>query len=312
MELQQLITFMHVAELGSVSRAADRLGIAQPALSRQIRSLEAELGTALFRRHGRGMVPNDVALRLLAPAGEILDRLADMRSLARSASDSLTGRVRIGMTPTVAEIMTVPVTTRLKAEHPDIALSISSAFSGHLLDWLKRGDLDCCVSYDPEISLSVRTQSILRETMMLVDASTSGLVDGVSVDFADVVRRPLVLPSSLHGLRRIVDECAARAGVTLAPAIEADSLSGIIDLVAAGLGATILPLAPVYRQVCAGQLAVAPIHDPTPSRNVVLAYPADRPIDPATRYVGATFASLATNLVETGVWAGQLLNGDPV
>jgi len=310
MDIAQLRTLIHVAELGSASKAADRLGIAQPALSRQIRMMEAELKAPLFTRHGRGMVLTDLGRRILASANTILEEVDTIRRLAEEGSTSFSGRVRLGMTPTVAEIMTVPLARRVKQEHPHISLCISSAFSGHILDWLKREELDCCVSYDADGKGAVRARPILTEDLLLVGNGTHGLSMKRSMAFAELAREPLVLPSPLHGLRQIVDACAARAGVELSPQLEADSLSSMIDLVREGFGYAILPLAPIYNRVSSGELSAAPLRDPAPTRRVVMTYPADRPVSPATRYVGDAFAAIAAELIEQGVWAGRLTLGE--
>lgn len=307
MEISQLKTLIHVAELGSISKAADRLGIAQPALSRQIRMLESELKAPLFIRHGRGMVPTELGRQVLAPAGEVLSRLDEIRQLSEQGRKSFLGRVRFGMTPTVAEIMSVPLAEQVRAAHPRLSLCFSSAFSGHLLDWLKREEVDCCVSYDPEATGAIRTRPILIETLMAVGNPESGLDPDRPVPFADLASRDTVLPSPLHGLRRIADQCAARAGVRLMPTLEADSFGAMIDLVRVGMGITILPLAPIYNRIKAGELTAAPLVDPVPSRRVVMTYPSDRPISPATRFTGETFARIAAQLVEQGIWAGQLI-----
>lgn len=310
MELSQLKTLIHIAELGSVSKAADRLGIAQPALSRQIRALEAELKAPLFIRHGRGMVLTDLGRSLLGPATIILEEIDHIRRLADEGRSALAGRVRLGMTPTVAEVMTVPLARRIAQTHPQIALCLSSAFSGHILDWLKRDLLDCCVSYDAEATGAVRTRPILIEQLLLVGSAGRGLRMEQPVRFAALAHEPLILPSPLHGLRRILDDGAARAGIGLSPQLEADSLNSMINLVRDGFGSTVLPLAPIYDRVAAGELCVAPLTDPEPTRRVVMTYPADRPVSPATRFTGESFAAIAADLIERGIWAGRVIGQD--
>jgi DNA-binding transcriptional LysR family regulator len=308
MELAQLRTLIHVAELGSLSRTAERLGIAQPALSRQIRLLEAELGAPLFVRHGRGMVLTDLGRRILEPAGGVLTRLEEIRQLADRGHDSHVGRVHFGMTPTVAEVMTVPLAVAVRQAHPGLNLRISSAFSGHLLDWLKREDLDFCVSYDPDATGAVRTTPILLESLLLVGNADCDLSMDRPIDFVRLEGQNLVLPSPRHGLRRIVDNFADRAGIALNPAIEMDAFGAMIDLVESGFGMTILPLAPIYARIGAKLLRAAPLENPAPTRRVAITYPADRAITPATRYVGETFRRIVADLVRRGIWAGRLLS----
>jgi LysR family transcriptional regulator, nitrogen assimilation regulatory protein len=311
MDINQIKILIHVAELGSISKAADRLGIAQPALSRQIRLMEAELGSPLFTRHGRGMILTDLGKQVLDPASEILMKLDQIRDLATAGRQAVGGRVRFGMAPTVAEIMTVPLACALRDQYPDVSLCIRSAFSGHLIEWLRRDEIDCLVSYDPDKNAGLRTAPIMIEKLLLVGNNECGLSLDQGVSFRELAQIPLVLPSPMHGLRVIVDGCAAKAGVLLTPLIEADSFGSMLDLVREGFGMTILPLGPINRLVQSGQLTAAKLVEPTPSRQLVIAYPTDRPVSRATRAAGDVFAAVTTHLVDRGVWAGRVLaDGD--
>src|SRR5215203_1405774 len=109
MDFGQLKTLIHVAELGSISKAADRLNIAQPALSRQIQLLEKELGVPLFERHGRGMVITETGRDVLEHAARIMTEIEAIRSSVSGTMSSYRGVVTVGTTPTVASIVTVPL-----------------------------------------------------------------------------------------------------------------------------------------------------------------------------------------------------------
>ncbi|MCO5091432.1 LysR substrate-binding domain-containing protein [Bosea sp. (in: a-proteobacteria)] len=309
MDIAQLKTLIHVAELGSLSRASERLHIVQPALSRQIRQLESELGVQLFERHGRGMVITDIGREVLEHASRILAEMEAIRSATGSSGTSLRGTVKVGTTPTVAEIVTVPLVSRLRETHPQLGIRLASAFSGHLLDWLQRGELELAVSYDPKPQRSLRIVPVMLEELMLVSAGRGELPIGGPRRFSDLVNVSLILPSPHHGLRMIVDECARQVGISLRAQIEADSFGAMIDLVRNGFGSTVLPLAPIYGLVQAGSVHAYPLVDPTPSRRLVLAYPADRPISPAARFVGETFTQIAADLVRRDIWIGRVLSG---
>ncbi|CCE97016.1 LysR substrate-binding domain-containing protein [Sinorhizobium fredii] len=308
MDVVQLKTLIHVAELGSLSKAADRLHIAQPALSRQIRLLEKELGVFLFERHGRGMVITDVGREVLEHATRVMFELEAIRNSVAEGRRTFRGMVVMGMTPTVAEIMTVPLVNEIKKAHPELSIRVLSAFSGHLLDWLQRGELELAVSYDPEPLRSLRIKPIMIENLMYVSADKEHPLNlDVPVPFAELGKVELVLPSPRHGLRGIVEACAREAGVELKTSVEADSFGAMIDLVRNGFGATVLPLAPIYSLVNAGHLSAAPLVDPTPARKLVMAHSADRPVSPAARFVGETFRNIAADLVARDVWIGHMI-----
>ncbi|MGY4257724.1 LysR family nitrogen assimilation transcriptional regulator [Bradyrhizobium sp. USDA 4516] len=311
MDIAQLKTLIHVAELGSLSKAADRLQVAQPALSRQIRLLEKELGTRLFDRHGRGMVITDAGREVLERAVTIMSQMDEIRVMAASGHSSYRGTVMIGMTPTVSEIVSVPLVRRIKNSHPELGIRLLSAFSGHLLDWVQRGELDVAVTYNPQPLKSLRIVPVLMEDLFQISPGKLRQTSSKAVEFKRLAGERLVLPSRGHGLRGIVEEGARSAAIDLHISVEADSLGAMVDLVRNGFGATILPLAPIYDQVKQGILSAAPIVQPAPVRKLVLAYSADRPASPAAGFVGRTFVEIATDLVKRDIWIGRLLEGAP-
>lgn len=306
MDVNQLRTLIHVAELGSLSKAADRLNIAQPALSRQVRLLEQELGVALFERHGRGMVVTEVGTLIANHAAEIMKKMDDIRMAAVTGSDEYAGHVSVGVTPTIAEMVMVPLVSRIRTRHPKLALRFSSAFSGHLLDWLHRDELDVVLSYDPPPMRSLRILPVMVETLVLVEAAGEERPPA-PLAFSALASMPLVLPSVRHGLRGILDRCATEAGVTLNPPIEADSFGAMLDLVRWGHGATVLPLASVFRHVQNGDFAVRRLVHPTPQRKLVVAFSSDKAISPAARMVGSVFVEIAKELTAKGEWSGEML-----
>lgn len=307
MDIVQLKTLIHVAELGSLSKAADRLNIAQPALSRQVRLLEQELGAPLFDRHGRGMIITEAGRNVLDHAARIMLELESLRSSVSKKRAVLRGEVSIGMTPTIAQIMTVPMVRSIRENAPDLAMRFSSAFTGYLIDWVRRGELDVAFSYDPQPSRSLRTTPLIMESLMLVGAVGDRLLIDQPVPFSQLAGVDLVLPKPPHGLRVIMDDCAMKAGIELTTTLEVDSYGPMIELVKAGVGMTVLPLAPIFEMVQSGVLTAAPLTDPAPERRLALVYSADRAVSPAARFVGECFSEIAADLVTRGIWSGRLL-----
>ncbi len=306
MEISQLRTLIHVAELGSLSRAADRLHIAQPALSRQIRLLEEELGVRLFARHGRGMVLTEQGEHVLQHALRVMVELEEIRA---SVSDDapLRGHVAIGMPPTVSDILAEPLVSAFREAHPEATLRIVSAYSGYLLDWMHRAEIDAAILYDPRSSRTLRIQPLLEEVMFLIGPPDSGLSLDVPVQFAVLGQLRLLLPSSGHGLRAIVDRCAAEQGMRLDIPVEADSYSTLKTLVRKGHGFTILPKAPIHGDIMQGHVRAAPLLDPAPVRRLVMAYPNDRPVTRLARFAGQVIATNVALMVDREVWQGRKL-----
>ena len=307
MDVPQLRTILHVAELGSLSKAADRLRIAQPALSRQVRLLEEELGIRLFDRHGRSMVVTDAGKEVLRHAQRIMQELDEIRATVADEDAPLRGHVSIGMPPTVSDILSVPLVTAFQARHPEAKLRIVSAYSGYLLDWLHRGELDVAIMYETPPVRSLRMEPLLEEVLFLIGPPGSSLMPDQAVPFAEVAALKLFLPSLGHGLRTILEQSAQIAGCRLDVPVEADSYSTLKNLVESGHGYTILPLAPIHRDVLVGRLVYAPIEGPTLSRCLMLTYPTDRATPRLARFAGNVMTATASDLVRSGVWSGRLL-----
>lgn len=309
MDLRQLTTFLQVAELGSLGRASDRLRIAQPALSRQMRLLEDELKVALFTRHGRGMQLTPAGERLRGSAAAILRQVEEARTDVMDAAGAVRGRVVFGLPPTVGGILATRLIERALAVYPDITLRVVQAFSGYLIEWLQRGEVDIAVVYAGPPATGVRQSPLLSETLSFVAAPRPGLAPHHAVTFAEVAAERLVLPGPQHGLRQLIDAVAAQQGLALNVAVEADDLQVLKDLALRGLGGTILPLAAVRQDVRAGALAAAPIVDPPLSRKLVMAEALGRPVSNATRAFGSLLRAEVTEMVRDGIWDGQLLKG---
>lgn len=311
MEIAQLRTLMHVAETGSLSKASDRLNIAQPALGRQIRMLEAELGVRLFDRHGRGMMITEAGREVLKRAARIMTELDEIKACAGDASAPLKGNISIGLPPTVSEIISVPLIEEFRKTHPEVTVGLSSAYSGYVLDWLQRGDIDIAVLYDPRATRVLRSRPLLQENLFVIGPADANFSPETAMPFAALASQRLLLPSRGHGLRETVERFAAECEVPLDVTVEANSFNTLKDLVSNGHGWTILPFAPIHGDVMAGRLSAAPLVDPVPVRRLVLAYLADRPATRLARFAGDTIEKIATDLIGRGIWSGKLLVGEP-
>jgi DNA-binding transcriptional LysR family regulator len=307
MELSQLRTLISVAELGSLSKAAERMRVAQPALSRQMRMLEKELGVALFTRHGRGMELTEHGRETLKHASRIVAELDEIRASATDADAPLSGQISIGLPPTVAETISVPLAAVVAKAHPAVTLRLANAYTAYLVEWLQRGDLDLAVLYDPRPARALRTRPLLLESLFVIGPPDAGFSIVRAMPFKALDGKRLLLPGVRHGLRTIVDRCAADAGVALDVKVEADSYATLKELVRHGHGWTILPLAPIHDEVVGGALTAAPLIDPAPSRRLVLSFTADRPMSRLARFAGRTIVDIVAERVERADWAGQLL-----
>ncbi|MDE2198773.1 MAG: LysR family transcriptional regulator [Rhodospirillales bacterium] len=310
MDLRQLTTFLHVAELGSLSKASERLRIAQPALSRQVRLLEEELGVPLFLRHGRGMTLTAAGDRLRARASGILRQLDETRADLLQEAAAVRGKVVFGLPPTVSAVLSTRLIERVLSAYPEVTLRVVQAFSGYLLDWLQSGEVDIAVVYAGLPVTGVRQAPLLMEMLHFVTPAGTGLSPHQAVPFPEIARERLVLPGPSHGLRRLVEAEAAQQGIILRVAVEADDLQVLKDLTRKRLGSTVLPLAAVHAEVAVGQLCAAPIVEPPLSRRLSVATALGRPVSNAVACFGRELRDEVGAMVREGVWLGHLLDGD--
>ncbi|MCA9533363.1 MAG: LysR family transcriptional regulator [Myxococcales bacterium] len=288
MNIDQLHAFLHVAELGSQSRAAERLHVTQPALSRRLRELEASLGVALFRRTGRGvaLTPAGAELRRrAAPLVGELDRLA--QDLAAD-SGVLRGEVRLATPPSVGVELAGEVVAQMRSEHPEVKLCVSVALTGEIREGLLRGELDLGVLYHPVASAQLHTEPLFREELALVSRpSQQPGSEGVPVSLREALGLPLILPARQHGLRALLELHALRLGLVLDVVVEANSLRLLSDLVSRGLGHTLLPARAVQDELRAGRLCTTRLRGSGLRRESVLCSSRDRPLAASALEVAA-------------------------
>ena len=243
MDLRQLEYFVRVAELGSFTRAAVELEVAQPALSRQVRLLEVELRQTLLVRNGRGAVPTEAGQILLEHGRGILHQVQRARDDLGRLRGGLSGRVALGVPSSVARVLAVPLTREFRQAMPDAKLSISEALSAGLQDGLANGRLDIAVLYNAQPSRELDVTPLVEEDLLLVRARPPGLQEDPPpgpVALAEVAKLPLVIPSRPNAIRMHVESALAEIGARPNVALEIDGVTAILDLVLDGAGCAIL------------------------------------------------------------------------
>jgi LysR family nitrogen assimilation transcriptional regulator len=304
MDLKRLRYFVCVSELGSFTLAARHLRIAQPALSRHIRQLEAECGSQLLRRNGRGAELSEVGRTVLDHARSVLQQIDRLETGLKAVKGAPAGAVNLGLPPSVSMILVEPLFHRVRRDYPGIRLHISEAFSGDVREWLVGGRLDIGVLYSPGRAANLVGQHLLIEDLFLCCAPEMFNDAQAEMTLAEAITAPLVLPSRPHGLRVLVDSLCAERGLTPDVVLELDSMATIKLLVAEGTVATILPFCGVYREVGDGKLIARRIVRPSVTRTLIIGETVRRPKTPATTAVVKCLREEVERLVAAGLWTG--------
>ena len=280
MDLKQLEYFVRVAELGGFTRAALALGVAQPALSRQVRLLEVELRQNLLARDGRGAVPTDAGRLLLAHARGILHQVARAREELGRVRGALAGRVAVGLPPSLARLLAVPLTRAFRTQMPDATISISEGLSAAMQESLVNGRLDVAVLYNVRPSPELDISALQREELFLVQARASNPRAGAaakSITLKALAQLPLVIPSRPNAIRMQVESEMAGIGCRPVIALEIDGVSAILDLVADGAGCAVLSRNAVASSVKPASYSLRAIRSPALRTQISMATSSQRP-----------------------------------
>jgi LysR family transcriptional regulator, nitrogen assimilation regulatory protein len=283
MDLRQLEYFVRVAELGSFTRAAIELDIAQPALSRQVRLLEVELRQTLLVRNGRGAIPTEAGKTLLDHARGILHQVQRARDDLGRLRGGLSGRVAVGLPNSVALVLTVPLSRAFREAMPDARLSISEGLSTALEAGLTSGRLDIVVLYNAQPSRDLEATPLLDEELVLVRARPPGLHEDPPpgpIELKAVAELPLVIPTRPNAIRMHVESAMAAIGCRPNVALEIDGVSAILDLVRDGAGCAILSRNALLHSPRPSAFTAQKIGTPPLSIRLSLATSAQRPATP--------------------------------
>jgi len=277
MDLKQLEYFIRVAELGSFTRASIAIDIAQPALSRQVRQLEVELRQNLLIRNGRGVVVTEAGKRLLEHGRGILHQVERAREDLGRMRGALAGRVAVGLPPSIAKLLTVPLTRAFRQRLPEATLSITESLSTAMQESLLTGRLDIVLLYNPQPSPDVDSVVLLEEDLFLVSAARGAPLERQPLSLRELAEEPLVIPTRPNAIRMLVEAELANIGCRPQIALEIDGVAAILDLVADGAGSAVLSMNAVSTAARPQAYAARPIVKPHLRSRLALAVSSQRP-----------------------------------
>ena len=299
MDLRSIRYFIQIADLGSITRAAQHLGIAQPALSRHLRSLESELGTELLVRLPRGVRLTGAGRQFVDHCRRILRELGRAQDELRATIDVPQGRVILGLSPTIGPLVLPGIVERVTRQCPQIALKVVEGFSIQLYDALLAGRVDLGLLTNPLPSRALKLTPLLSEPIVVL---TPPAARGTRRFYTlpELAKTPVI---STEAIRSIVDEQVSRYGARLNIEAEIDAVEAIRRLLLRGLGPAVMPVSTFHDDIRAGAIAAFPIADANVHRILMLVQPAERKPSAAAEAIAHILTAETNALFDAGLFA---------
>jgi LysR family nitrogen assimilation transcriptional regulator len=307
MDMHRLKYFLCIADEGSLTRASEVLGIAQPALSRQVRLLESGLGVQLFARTPRGMALTEEGAQLRAAIAGPLGQVELAMQNVASPLAQFGGGVVLGIPQTTAQVLAAPLLARLFRSFPKVKVATVVHDSRRLVDDMLRGDVDIAVISRPIPDERLFSAELVEEDLVLVGGPECGLHAQDSSSFRDLAKLPLTLPRSQPGLRSSVERIALEQQVSIDVRFETDSVVVQKELIRTGAAYGILPVSAIRPELQAEQVSYCPLNEPAMKQHLSIAV---RPQLVMPRSFVFEFGSVIHNeasiLISDGTWEATL------
>ncbi|MBV7484354.1 LysR substrate-binding domain-containing protein [Bordetella sp. BOR01] len=304
MNFRQLKYFVKIVELGGMTRAAQMLFVAQPALSQQIANLEAELGVRLLDRNVHGVMPTSEGEVLYRHARTILRQVDNTRALLMQKDEDVTGKVSIGMPSSTGRVLALPLFQRVREAYPGILVEIVDVPSADLTGLAAQGRVDMSITPDQLPKRGLQVLPVLLEEIYVI-LHPGMAVSADPMPLAELAQIPLILPSLPNTLRTRVEHVFQQARLEYKLAGEASTSAILIPAVKAGMAATLLPWSAVNEDVRAGALRVVRLPPPTFFRELSICTSSSLPFTQAAQKVKDICLALCRDLVSSGQWAGS-------
>ena len=301
-DLHRWRAFVAIAELGSITRAALFLDSNQSLLSRQLNALERDCGARLFTRTGRGVQLSELGAHVFPRVKTLLADAALLDADIRGEALAPTGRVTLGLLPSISQTITAPLFAALRERFASVSLKILEGSGGQVEEWLADARIDIAILYRYGMSAHEMEQPLAVVDSYLIGPRRDALTRNKTVAFDRLDGLPLVLPSAPNGLRRALDSIARQRDIALSPAIEADSLPLQKSLTARDGLYTVLPIHAVWHELEDGSLQASQITDPPVQRTISMAMARSKNPSRAVAAVASQIEAIVREMAETGIW----------
>ncbi|WP_329544205.1 nitrogen assimilation transcriptional regulator NAC [Streptomyces sp. NBC_01356] len=265
MDTRRLYSFVKIVDAGSITRAADILHIAQPALSQQVSTLETQFKQQLLIRSKRGVAPTEAGRALYRHAQLILRQLELAQAAVDVSGRAPAGSVSVGLAPySTGAALALPLLRAVRERYPDIVLHINENFGGVISEAIMTGRMDMAFIYGAGPLRGVQFEPMRTEDLYLIGApgTAASALPGDDVSIAELADVGLLLPSRIHTIRQVVDAAFRHASLEPRVVGEIESVLTLTSAIGAGLGATVLPWSAAQAILDVRKLVVRRITDP--------------------------------------------------
>ena len=289
--LKQFRYFEALAQHGHFGHAADASGISQPALSMQIKDMEADLGVALFERGPRHVRLTRFGEEFAPRVRDILRSVDEVSDLARLSQNTLSGRLRIGVIPTIAPYLLPSFIGQLTHDHPTLDLQIRETLTPRLIEELAQGRIDVAIVALPVSEPSFEEVEIFEENFVLIRPDIDA--DRAVPDAADLAKMQLLLLEEGHCFRdQALAFCSMRSPLQR-EGLDGSSLSTLVQLVGAGIGVTLIPDMAVSVETRSANVSVARFKGVQPKRTIGMIWRKTSPLADQFRLIAEIVARAA-------------------
>jgi LysR family nitrogen assimilation transcriptional regulator len=300
METRVLQNFLRVVQAGKLGQAAAELNIAQPALSRQIALLEADIGAQLFVRHRRGVALTEAGLLFRDHARAILAALEQARAEVSATAQDPGGTVTLGLPTSMFYVLSADAVAEYQALYPNVFLRVHEAV-GHVIESLFHdSQLDAAILIEPRAMPGVALTPLVAEDICLVGPQEAGLSLDRPVSPDELANAPMIMLDAGNHVRTKIESLLGRRGLSLTPAMEMEGQPLTFEMVRRGLGHTVLPRCAAHRELAAGRMSAAPIAGATLGWS--LAVSRTRADAPAVRALTELLQEIAQARIDEGAW----------
>jgi LysR family transcriptional regulator, nitrogen assimilation regulatory protein len=305
MDMRKLRYFSGIVEAKSISKAAEMLHVAQPALSKSIQALELDLGTPLLQRSAQGVATTEAGARLYDHCQILFKQIDRARLDVRKSVGRPSGLVTVGMPHSLMTVIALPLLEMTTQRCPDVRLVLKQEQSHLLANDVRLNKLDFAVIASPRSRSGLVCQALLVEELLFIEPRGMEDEDGEThISFESAARRQFVLPSVGNGLRACVEGHFRARSLPLDVKYEVDAIALITQCVEAGLGASLLPGGCLQRDAKYGRMRVRSFAEGGCHRNIVLCHAEEATISPAAAKTMSVAVEAARDLVQHGHWLG--------